>query len=313
MVTVSVLMPVFNGERYLAAALESILRQTFRDFELIVIDDGSTDGSLRILEDYRARDPRIRVISRENRGIAKTFNELIGYAQGEYVAGNGQDDIYPPERLAFQVAWLRANPEHAALCGAFSTIDSSGRVVANLPCGAEAIEITDELRNGVVRTHLSTYAFRTELLVRVGGFREYFESAEDVDLQLRVGEAGRIGYVPENFYFWRLHGSSLTHRFSSVLVDFYHQKAFDFQKQRQATGLDDLQRGCPPAKPNGASPAHSALAEIQGHLLGQAWRDHLAGRKAKALGTGLRALTANPADIDLWKSVIALALKRSRP
>jgi GT2 family glycosyltransferase len=208
------------------------------------------------------------------------------------------------------VAWLDANPEYAALCGAFSAIDSKDRLVSDLQCGLEPLEITGELRQGAVRTHLCTYAIRAESMSKIGGFREYFESAEDIDLQLRLGEVGRTGYVPERFYFWRLHASSITHRLGNVLLEFYHQTAFDFQKQRQVSGLDDLQRGCPPSKPEaGLTPANSASMDIQGMLLGRAWREHRAGQKAQALGTGLRALTANPSDLKVWRSVVALALK----
>jgi len=145
---------------------------------------------------------------------------------------------------------------------------------------------------------------------KVGGFREYFESAEDIDLQLRLGDVGRIGYVPETVYFWRLHASSITHRQSSVELEFFERTAHDFQIQRRRSGLDDLQRGHPPSKPEaGLTPANSASTDIQGMLLGRAWREHRAGQKARALGTGLRALTANPSHLKVWRSVVALAVK----
>src|SRR5882672_4397689 len=107
MVSVSVLMPVFNGEKYLGAAVESILAQTYPDFELVILDDGSTDGSLRMLRQFHRGDPRIRIISREHLGFDETANQLIGLAQGEYVALMAQDDIALPERLALKLANLR--------------------------------------------------------------------------------------------------------------------------------------------------------------------------------------------------------------
>lgn len=310
MLLVSIIMPVFNGEKYLSAAIESVLLQTFREFEFIILDDGSTDASLRIIQEFQRRDSRIRVISRENRGHVKTLNELLGYVQGEYVGFNAHDDNSPPERLSRQVAWLRANPEYAAVCGSFSTIDGDGRLLTDMQSGMEPADVTDELRSGKLRTHICTFVVRTETMIKVGGFREYFESAEDIDLQFRLAEAGRIGYVPETFYFYRLHSSSITHTLNTHRREFFDRVALDFQKQRRTSGTDDLQRGCPPSKPEtGLTPANAASAHIQGMLLGRAWREHGAGDKAKALGTGLRALTANPSDVKVWKSLVALALK----
>jgi len=132
MLSVSVLMPVFNGEKYLGAAVESILAQTYPDFELVILDDGSTDGSLRMLRQFRRGDPRIRIISREHRGFDDTANQLIGLARGEYVALMAQDDIALPERLALQVAFLRSNPEVLCVGGSFEVIDGDGRFLTIL-------------------------------------------------------------------------------------------------------------------------------------------------------------------------------------
>jgi len=297
-----------NAEDYISETLVSVLRETQTPMEVIVVNDKSTDASLaRVLE---FADKRIRVIDGPGRGIAACMNAGLAAARGAVIMRCDADDLYPEKRIRQQVAWLDANPEYAALCGAFSTIDRKGRLVSDLQCGPEPLEITGELRQGVVRTSLCTYAIRAESMSKVGGFREYFESAEDIDLQLRLGEVGRTGYVPERAYFRRLHASSITHRLGNALLEFYHQTAFDFQKQRQASGLDDLQRGCPPSAPEaGLTPASSAGAEIRGMLLGRAWREHAAGRKARALGTGLRILMANPLAVRVWKSVVALALK----
>lgn len=305
---VSIVVPIHNAEDYVSRTLVSILRETETPIEVIVVNDKSTDASLaRVLE---FSDERIRVVEGPGRGISACMNAGLAEARGAVIMRCDADDLYPEKRIRQQVAWLSANPEYAAVCGSFSTIDSKGRPVSDLQCGVEPREITTELREGVVRTHLCTYAIRAESLIKVGGFREYFESAEDIDMQLRLCEVGRIGYVPETFYFWRLHASSITHRQGNVLREFFERTAHDFQKQRRTSGLDGLQRGRPPSKHEaGLSPANAASAHIQGMLLGRAWREHGAGQKAKALGTGLRALTANPTDLKVWKSLVALALK----
>jgi len=308
-VIASVVVPMHNAEDYISRTLVSLLRETEIPIEVIVVNDKSTDSSLERVSEFL--DKRIRVIDGPGRGIAACLNAGLAEARGAFIMRCDADDLYPEGRIRQQVAWLDANPEYAAVCGAFSTIDRNDRLVSDLDCGMEPVEITAALRQGTVRTSLCTYAIRAESMSKIGGFREYFQSAEDVDLQLRLGEVGRIGYVPERFYFWRLHASSITHRQSNVVREFFERTARDFQMQRRSHGLDDLQRGRPPSAPEaGLSPANSAGVDIQGMLLlGRAWREHRAGEKAKALGTGLRILMANPLDVRVWKSVVALALK----
>ena len=113
---VSVVMSVYNGERYLAEAIDSILGQSMSDLEFIVIDDGSTDGTPRILEKYTARDERVWVVRNErNLGLTRSLNRCLSLARGEYFARQDADDISLPERLALQVQLLDANPHVGAI------------------------------------------------------------------------------------------------------------------------------------------------------------------------------------------------------
>src|SRR5688500_18462732 len=111
--TVSVLMSVYNGENYLVPAVESILAQTFANFEFIIIDDGSKDASSKLLAPYVARDPRIHFTARENKGLTKTLNEAYRKARGKYLARMDCDDVALPGRLAAQVARMDAQPDLA--------------------------------------------------------------------------------------------------------------------------------------------------------------------------------------------------------
>ena len=129
---VSVQMRVFNGGNYLAEAVESILNQTFQDFEFLVLDDGSTDDSLAILRQYAHKDSRIRVISRENRGLGVTQHESVQHTRGEFIAQLDQDDIALQDRLELQVDFLRKNPKVVAVGGASQLIDSAGRYLTTL-------------------------------------------------------------------------------------------------------------------------------------------------------------------------------------
>ena len=125
--SVSVCMPVYNTERYVAEAVESILAQTLGDFEFVIIDDGSTDGSRAILEPYAKQDDRIRLISRPNTGIIGARNEALGLAKGELIAVMDSDDVALPERFEVQVAYLREHPEVVCLGSKVQCIDEAGR------------------------------------------------------------------------------------------------------------------------------------------------------------------------------------------
>ena len=112
---VSVLLPIYNAGPYLAAALESILRQDYRRLEVIAIDDGSSDNSLEILERYRQADSRVSIISRENRGLVATLNEGLAVTRGELVARMDADDIAYPWRLSRQVALFEQRPDRKSV------------------------------------------------------------------------------------------------------------------------------------------------------------------------------------------------------
>lgn len=306
----SVLVPMRNAEPYVAAALSSILAETAIEIEVVVVDDGSGDGSRARVR--AAEDGRIRLIDGPGRGIAACLNAGLEAARGELVLRCDADDLYPPGRIRRQVEWLARHPGYAAVCGSFSTMDARGRAVADLgpSCGEEASDIRGELLAGRTRTTLCAFAFRREAARAAGGFREYFETAEDLDFQFRLAERGEIRYLPENAYFYRLHGDSATHGSSQERRIFFEETARAFCRQRRESGRDDLQRGAPPAPPRpSASRPGTARAHIQGMLLGEAWRQHALGHRHRAALLGYRALLARPLCLGAWKSCMALLLK----
>jgi len=307
---VSIVIPMRNAEKFISATLESILREKAVPIEVIVVDDRSTDRSRALVDGVH--DTRIRTIDGGGRGAAHAMSVGFADATGDILMFCDSDDLYPEGRICRQADWLQSHPEYDGVCGQFSTIDRDGKPVTKMQSGDAPADITDELRNGKLRTSFCTYAIRSPLARKVGQFREFFEAGYDIDFQLRAGEVGRIAYVPENYYFYRLHASSITHSQATATRKFFEQTAYEMQRQRQATGSDDLQRGRPPAKPaSNNSPAHSATDHIQQLLIGQAWREHSNGKKALAFRTGVRALLANPLSGYVWKSVAALLVKRS--
>ena len=125
---VSVLMPVYNGEKYLSEAIESILNQSFLDFEFIILNDGSTDNSLNIINRYKNKDARIKLVSRENKGVVFTRNELIDLAMGDWIAWMDQDDVSHVDRLKEQL--IRLKNQAADVCGShWFIINETGKLI----------------------------------------------------------------------------------------------------------------------------------------------------------------------------------------
>ena len=310
---VSVIVPLKNAQDYVACALTSILSEKDTPLEVVVVNDRCTDASLDRVREIE--DERMRVVDAPGRGISACLNVGLVEAQGDIIMRCDADDLYPPGRIKEQVSWLRSHPDIDAVCGGFSMIDAHGSVVTELRFGDDEAEITDELAHGTVRTHLCTYAVRSSLIGSVGGFREYFETAEDIDFQLRMGEMGRITCVPENWYHYRIHASSITHTQRTSLRAYFKEYACELQRQRRAGKRDALQMGQAPCNSDDAMALDKPLSaddHIQGLLLGRAWQEHRTGQKTRALRTGLRALMVNPRRKAVWKSVGSLAIKPAR-
>lgn len=305
---ITVMIPMKNAGSYIRPTLESILSQTEADFEVVIVNDGSTDDSVAVVESYH--DPRIRIVAGPCKGIAASCNCGFEAAHGEFLVRCDSDDLYPPGRLAEQLSWLRSHPEFGAVCGGFCTVTPKGQPVAELViAGQHEAEITDELKHGVARTHGCTFMMRTDLLRKTGGCRSYFKSGSDLDLQYRLGEVMRVWFIPKNWYTYRLHDASITHTQGKTLREFYEATGKRFARQRLETGQDDLQRGTPPAPPADNDKPSYAGAQIAGQLLSQAWHEHYTGRKMRAIGSGLRALRRAPFNRGYWKSCLALAIK----
>jgi len=205
---VSVMMPVYNALPYVAEAVRSILTQTMGDFELVVIDDGSTDGSKQLLEAQAARDERIRLISRENRGISATRQQMLETARGEYVAVLDADDVALPDRLEKQRAFLDSNSDVVCVGGSFDAIDEAGRFLRVFELPTEHEQIDQSLIRGVNVICHSAVMMRRKVALAVGGYDPLLAPSEDYDLWLRMGEVGRLANLPQVLVRYRYHGSS---------------------------------------------------------------------------------------------------------
>lgn len=217
---VSVVMSVFNGMPYLSEAVESILSQTFTDFEFIITDDGSRDGTWEALTTAARRDARIRLIRNpSNIGAAPARNQSMALATGDYIAGQDADDISHPERLARQVEFLDANPAVGVLGTAQTFVDEAGRPLGEMQ---DPVETEDEALQPLLLDMncfcAASVMFRRSLLIRVGGYDETMAHSEDYDLLLRLAEATKIGNLLEGLYSYRQHArsSTRTHRFEQM-------------------------------------------------------------------------------------------------
>lgn len=308
---VTILMPMYNAERFVGQALRSLLQDQAVSLEVMVIDHQSSDGSVALVE--QVRDPRLRLGTHQGGGIADVLNTGLGLARGEFMARCDADDLYPPHRLAAQITWLEQHPEFAAVAGNYAAIDQQGRSLIQFQCGDQETDITEELRAGLTRTHLGTFLIRTSVLQQLGGFRSYFTTAEDIDLQLRLGDRHRVGYCPQVVYHYRLHPTSITHTRASNQREFFDQVAQRFQQQRQTQGEDDLQRGSPPPVPAPRTAPYGAPHHSQDFLMARAWQEVAQGQRRQALGSSLRAWWAYPQNLRAWPAIARLWLKLAWP
>jgi glycosyltransferase involved in cell wall biosynthesis len=193
---VTVLMAVYNGLPHLREAVESIVRQTFSDFELVVVDDGSTDGSGEALAGLA--DNRIRLlVNEQNQGLTRSLNRGLQAARGEYVARLDADDICAPERLARQVAYLDSNPATALVGSVCRQINEAGEPfgeITQTPTSPTAIYYG--LRFNNVLAH-SSVMFRREPVAELGGYDEQFQQAQDYDLWSRLADRYPLAALPE--------------------------------------------------------------------------------------------------------------------
>src|SRR5215218_1023866 len=146
---ISVVMPVYNTERYLAPAVESILNQSFKDFEFIILDDGSTDGSVKMIQEYAERDGRIRFFPLEHRGYVSLLRRGLNHSRGEFIARMDSDDIATHDRFEKQMAYMRAHPECVALGSRVVLIDPFGSRVEKPAHKLSHEEIEAELLAGI--------------------------------------------------------------------------------------------------------------------------------------------------------------------
>lgn len=232
-------MPVWNGDRYLVEAIESLLSQSLRDFELVIVDDGSEDRTREIVADYAQSDGRVRPVHAAHRGLVAALNNGCQVARGKYIARLDYDDIALPERLEKQAAYLEAHPRVAMVGAAFRYITAAGeRTIASVWPPTDDASIRQRLNEANCFCH-SSIMMRKDVVARVGWYRQAFTDAEDYDLWMRLADHHELASIPAQLVLYRLHPqqASLTRVERQGLIALAVRVSTDL---RRRTGQDPL-------------------------------------------------------------------------
>jgi glycosyl transferase family 2 len=239
MTAVTVLMPVHNGARFVRETIESILRQSWTDFELLIIDDGSTDGTRDVIGVFR--DPRIRVLTNPLRlGLSQSLNRGLSSAKGTLVARHDADDRSHPARLATQTAFLRSNPAVALVGAQVRVLDERGRVSHppgwRKPLTEVGIRFHSMFDNPFI--HSSVMFRRDPVWSVLGGYDTSLVSAEDFDLWSRVAARYRVRNLPQTLVDFRVHEGSFAAQFGGDHIA--RSSAVVARNLRSALRLDEV-------------------------------------------------------------------------
>jgi glycosyltransferase involved in cell wall biosynthesis len=233
---VSVVLNARDAERHIAETLDSLLAQTYSDFELICVDDGSSDSTPQIMHEYAARDPRVRVMVLPKTGISGAINRAIAECSGEYIAHTDADDISLPQRLARQVQYMDDHPECVALGSRVLCTDPDLRPLIVKPDQLTHEDIDAKLLTGVCQAlYHPAMMFRAETLRKIGGYDETFAIAPDLDLFLRLAEVGKLANLDEVLLKYRNHFASIGHARAREQFDSC-MRAVALARQRRGLG-----------------------------------------------------------------------------
>lgn len=294
---VSVIMPVYNAEKYLPEALQSVREQTHTGFELIAVDDGSTDGSSRVLREFASRDNRIVTWRGVNRGVAAVANECVKRAKNDLIVRCDADDLMLPTRIERQIRFMEKHPEISAACCYAWLTDRRGKVLARAMPQIDVDRGIRELNPGhFVHLINSSSILRKRDLVAVGGYATNYRFAEDRELWGRLVASGyRLGVQPEFLSKVRIHRSSLTgsetrnNELTCRYIDHNIIRALRGQKRisfpaflEQRKSLPILQR------------LFQNLSDISEIYYKEATRDYAEKERLSCLGHSILAIVLNP-------------------
>lgn len=230
-------MPAYNAARHLDAAIASIRRQTFRDFEFVIVDDGSTDDTAAIITRHAAQDGRIRLIQHDHGGTCAALNAGLQHCRHDWVANMDSDDIALPRRLERQYAMTRTDPDVVVWGTDGYHINARGEILSSFRCGPTSKEECRKMRREgeIVQAIHSTVLINRHVAVKVGGYDESHAPAGDIDLFDRMLAYGDLVTIPEPLVQYRIHPTSLS-MVKATRMAMLRRFVMARQRHRLATG-----------------------------------------------------------------------------
>ena len=233
---VTVFMPVYDSEAYLREAIDSILSQSFGDLELVVADDGSSDGSLAIARDAAQADPRVRILALPHGGEVAARDAALAVSRGDLLLNHDSDDVSLPGKLETLVTYLAEHPRTAIVGCLADYFDDAGRTLGGPALETEPgrIRTTFGRANAIVN---SAALIRRQVFRAIGGYREEYRSADDYDFFSRALQAGfELANVPSVLHRIRLHGESVSARRTMRQADLVSRIQQDYLRSGAASG-----------------------------------------------------------------------------
>jgi len=207
----TVIMPAYNAKKYISFAIESVLNQTYEDFEFLIIDDRSTDGTSKIIRNYAKQDKRIRIINnKKNMQIAYCLNKGLKSATGTFIARMDPDDISMKKRLEKQLKFLIRNPNVAIVGANIEIIDKNGKKIASRKYPSSSTEMKKIMFRYSPFAH-PVIMFRKKVFEKYGGYNEAMVPCEDIDLWFKIGSRHKFATLQENLLQYRLLEASNSH------------------------------------------------------------------------------------------------------
>jgi len=298
---ISIIMPTYNGSKYVIETIESVLNQTFQNFELIIIDDGSTDNTVELISNL---SPKIRLICQENKGIAQARNTGLESASGEYIAFIDHDDIWHPEKLSLQVAYLENNQQVGVVYSSYIRWKST----KPYPFEVKHIDskLDDEL-SGWIYHHLllinrvlfTTALFRASICNKVGEFSSKLPPSDDWDYAVRASRVCKFAKISMSLALYRVHENQTSRKISSVNSEAEYRKI-----AISKYGL---------LSPNGEKVDKKSLKKrfFKNHFdFGYLHYHHPKGQKKLALSAFVKAIKYNPLNIKSYIFMLLTLLRK---
>ena len=205
----SIIMSAYNADKYIEESIRSILDQSYKNFEFIIVNDGSNDRTLEIIDSFGIADRRIKIINQENKGLTKTLIESVAISNGDYIARMDADDVSNINRLSTQINYLESNRSVGMLGTWINVIDSSNKVTKTVKLPSRSTTIKRRMQYGNQFVHGSVM-FRKDIYEAVGGYDESFKFSQDYDLWLRMIKITDCINITKCLYYLRVHENSIS-------------------------------------------------------------------------------------------------------